>query len=113
MKKIMYNEKKANHIIKTFTENNSKGFWSEIKTILIRKPPKYNNDSEILPSQWFSHFRDLLNAGHDNETLFEELDETESRTDGEECDLLNGPILYNEVVTAINNLKNGKAAGFD
>ena len=37
MKKVKYNEKKANNLIEKFAASDSKGFWGEMKLLLTEK----------------------------------------------------------------------------
>ena len=112
LKRVMYNKTKANDIIRKFAEPNCKGFWGEIKTILNRKPIQ-NKVNEIQPSQWFTHFKSLLKGDLDNQIIGGEQDDTDRIIDQDQSDVLNSPILYEEVVAGLKNLKKGKAAGSD
>ena len=111
LKKRMHDAKKSTDIISKFAEHNSKGFWKEIKNMLNLKSNS-NKFNEIHPSEWLEHFKDLL-GGDDNITESVDVNESEGSTNNDQDDVLNGPIMYEEIVSGINSLKSGKAAGFD
>ena len=112
MKKIRFDNQKVNDLISKFTEPNNRGFWGEIKTMLSIKSNNYKYN-QIHPKEWLNHFKDLLGGENINVDDRVEIVETESYTDDESFDLLNGPILLDEVVSGIKSLKRGKAAGID
>ena len=114
MKKVKYNDKKAESLIEKFVTSDSKGFWGELK-LLIRKKPIMNNFNQIRPYQWFSHFKKLL-GGDGNEARSIHENETTSTPNNEinsNDNFLNEPITYEEIIAGIGNLKKDKASGCD
>ena len=114
MKKVKYNEKKANNLIEKFAASDSKGFWGEMKLLLTEK--RYmNNINQIHPYQWFAHFKSLL-GGDENETRSSSDNENTTTSNNLEInsdDVLNVPITYEEIIAGIRNLKRDKAGGCD
>lgn len=113
MKKVKYNEKKAEDLIEKFTTSDSKGFWGEMK-LLLRKKPFMNSTNQIQPYQWFEYFKNLL-GGNENETRTNCFNENTTTPNNGKVnnDFLNEPITYQEIIAGIRNLKRDKAGGCD
>ena len=91
--------------------NNIKLFWKTIKGI------ERNKASSITINERFEHFRSLGNPEEiDNVTDYNVNSTITNYDDGSLAELyseLNDPITEAEVCCAIDELKNGKAAGID
>ena len=99
---------------------NTNQFWSTIRNLTTKRAPQCS----ITVDDWYHHFRNLFNCFEDmdqnhtdaikenfvrDESILE-LDFEESQQDSE---WLDDDISEEEVVTALRNIKNGKAAGPD
>ena len=103
-----YKEKERQNILALKDENDMKGMWKKIKMIL---KPRVNSRTTLISSRkWLNHFQDVFNFkivdDRDEWVLPEDVDDGEDST-------LDSEVTSEEIKSAIERLKNGKAAGED
>ena len=104
-KKRKFNQGEASKMV-MLSKNDPKRFWREVKGINIREKAGNCN--------FYDHFRDLANVETrvGNEVL-QEVKNDDTNDYNRTSDVLDTPIVYDELEEAINGLKKNKAAGPD
>ena len=100
-KRKKFNENVLNNLMQSLSDQQA--FWQNIRKILKNK---YRPHNSILEQEWFNHFQKVLeqnNQDHD----FDDFENCESDV------YYDRPITREEVLLAVQRLKNGKAAGPD
>ena len=108
-KQKQYNESLMSELIQSI--NDQKQFWNYMRNISKQRSQPRNN---IDANTWFTHFRGLLEdeqQQRDNDNVG--LCDDEDCNDNNDNYVLNRPISLEEVLIALNRLKNRKAAGPD
>ena len=92
------------------SEKNPEEFWKTLKTLKnkVEKDPSSN----IMPSEWFDYFKNLMNVTHDNNFDNQSSSPCTAFQDSN-SELLNCNINADEVVRAMKSLKNKKSCGSD
>lgn len=90
--------------------NDSKAFWNAIRSVR----PRAGAPENISRDQWFNHFKKVFDSDAINNSNEEEVAEPEAYDYLNPNDnMLNEPILENEIISAIQSLKSNKAPGPD
>ena len=79
-------------------------FWGTVQSVRAQK----QQIPSISKSDWFNHFSDVFSSNDSNN-----LEDIDVEEDEIVNDTLDGPITRNEIIKALNSLKNNKAAGPD
>ena len=101
-KKKKFNENVLNKLMQSASDQQA--FWQNMRKIL---KTKYQPYSSVLEQDWFNHFQKVLEQDNQDQ---------DSDDDFENCGsdvYYDRPVMREEVLLAIQRLKNGKAAGLD
>ena len=64
-KKREFDRVEAKNLLDNSLKPNSKSFWRQIKQLTTSKSEQFSND--ISPSEWYDHFKRILNTNIENE----------------------------------------------
>ena len=108
-KKYMFSVDKLSNI-SHLSNKQPRLFWSEIRSILGTGKKSINNN--IDPLQWFTHFKNVFQFDSPLPSICNENIVLYVNSE-QELNILNSPILVDDVLNAINSLKQCKSPGDD
>ena len=115
-KRKQYNDILISNLVTSIDDQHA--FWCAVKNISFKQRSVRNSVSIDV---WFEHFKSLLEKqdnGADGNLFFDDDDDvnegnTDTVIDDDSNEILNAPILKEEIILALKKLKNKKAAGPD
>ena len=115
-KKYTFRVEKQKFLLDSLYSHDVKSFWAQLKS------SSQSVSQRISIDQWYNYFSSLFNPGKDDGDDYIEIIESEhpadyltyqNNSDNEWNNFLNAKVSEDEVTTAINSLKCGKATGID
>ena len=112
-RKFKFNVRMRNQEILEKSVNSPSAFWKTIRHL----QNKGSSGNNISKNQWLCHFKNIYSNDQVFDSEYEYVSECESPDNSCYTDIdrlvLDSPITEQEILNAINHLKNGKAAGPD